>query len=141
MSAFEDFIQRELPKRGYLDSDVPTESIIVRRGAGVRQFDAVTLTDGQVLAMKNGVLQGVSLSAGGGSSGIPTIRTSITHVNTAAMTWNIAHNLGSENVIIQTFDENKAVILPNSITIVDSNTVTVTFSSAQAGTARIIFLD
>lgn len=140
MSAFEDFVQQELPKRGYLNSDVAQETIIIRRGAGPRQFDAVQLAEGEVLALVNGVLTGVSVSdpAVGGYAGL---RKAILPVGTPATTWTITHNLGSENVIIQAFDENKYVLFPDSMRVVDEDTVELTFNSAQAGTARVIFLD
>ena len=132
--AFESFVQTELPKRGYLDSDPAQETIIVRRGVGPRQFDAVTLQDGEVLARVNGALVGVTLAGSG-------IRKSIVPVTVASTQWDIEHNFGSENAIIQCFDENKQVIFPDSITIVDQDTISITFNSFQTGTARIIFLD
>jgi len=138
MSAFEDFVQQELPKRGYLNSDVAQETIIVRRGAGPRKFDAVTLSEGEVLAKVGGVLTSVSLPSLG--AGTP-LRKAILPVTTAATTWTIAHNLNSENVIIQAFDENKYVLFPDAMRIVDADTVELTFHSAQTGTARVVFLD
>lgn len=136
MSAFEDFVQQELPKRGYLNSDPDQETIIVRRGMGPRQFDAVTLAEGEVLAMVGGVLQGTNVSAVGGG-----VRKSITTVVSPVPTWTLTHNLGSENVIVQVFDTSKSVVIPQSIQIIDEDTVEITFGSAQAGVARIIFLD
>ncbi len=130
MSAFEDFVQQELPKRGYLNSDVPQETIIVRRGAGPRQFDAVQLAEGQVLALVNGTLKGMTVG----------VRKFVADFS-AATTWTVTHNLNSENVIIQAFDDTKSVLFPDSMRIVDANTVELTFHTAQAGTARVIFLD
>ena len=138
MSAFEDFVQQELPKRGYLNSDVAQETIIIRRGAGPRQFDAVTLSEGEVLAKVGGVLTSISISGLGAGS---PLRKAILPVVEATATWTIAHNLNSENVIVQAFDENKYVLIPDTIRIVDANTVELTFSTAQAGTARVVFLD
>lgn len=139
MSAFEDFVQQELPKRGYLNTDVSQETIIVRRGAGPRQFDAVQLQEGQVLAMVNGVLTSVSVTdpAIGGSTGIRKAILSFTDEDV----WTVNHNLNSENVIIQAFDENKYVLLPNTMRIVDADTVELTFNTPQTGVARVIFLD
>jgi len=134
MSAFEDFVQVELPKRGYLNTDPAQETIIVRRGAGPRQFDAITLQEGQVLAFVNGALVGLPLAGNG-------IRKAIVPVTTPAMTWVVNHNFNSENVIVQAFDNNKSVIFPDSITINDPDTITITFNTVQSGTARIIFLD
>jgi hypothetical protein len=138
MSAFEDFVQQELPKRGYLNTDVSQETIIIRRGTGPRQFEAVTLSEGQVLAKVNGVLVGVNLNDSGLSG---RLRKAVLTVTTPSATWDIPHNLNSENVIVQAFDENKFVIIPNSIQIVDANTVELTFNTVQSGTARVIFLD
>lgn len=134
MSAFEDFVQVELPKRGYLNTDPPQESIIIRRGAGPRQFDAIQLQEGQVLGVVNGQLAAMPLAGAG-------IRKAIVPVVEAAATWTVTHNFDSENAIVQTFDENKSVIFPESITIVDGDTITIQFNSPQSGTARIVFLD
>lgn len=134
MSAFEDFVQVELPKRGYLNQDPEQESIIVRRGPGPRQFDSIKLEEGQVLGFVNGQLASMPLAGSG-------IRKAIVPVTVAAKVWNVNHNFDSENVIIQCFDENKSVIFPDAITIVDADTISITFHSDQIGTARIIFLD
>lgn len=137
MSAFEDFIQLELPKRGYLNSDVPQESVIIRRGAGPRQFDAITLTEGQVIAFVGGQLQAVSISNLVASG----LKKAILTVAEPAATWEINHNLGYDDVIVQCFDDNRFVLIPDSIQIVDANTVRVTFTNPQQGVARVIFLD
>jgi hypothetical protein len=135
MSAFEDFVTQELPKRGYLNTDVSAETIIVRRGPGPRQFDAVQLGEGQVLAKVGGLLVGVSVKSIGG--GVRSITLPVTNLTT----WVVTHNLGSENVIIQAFDNEKFVLIPNTMQIIDANTVELTFNSPQTGIARVIFLD
>ena len=132
MSAFEDFVQNELPKRGYLNSDVSQETVIVRRGPGPRQFDAITLAEGQMLALVGGVLTGVAITA--------PLRKYV-QAFTSQVTWTVVHNLNSMNVIIQAFDELRFVMIPNTIQIVNANTVQLTFNTAQTGTARVVFLD
>ena len=132
MSAFENFVQQELPKRGYLNSDVGQETIIVRRGPGARQFDAIQLAEGQVLGLVNGVLVGVARSS---------LVRKFVEAFTGVTTWTLVHNLNSENVIIQAFDDNRFVLAPDTIQIVDMNTVQLTFNTDQTGTARAIFLD
>ena len=135
-SPFESFIQTELPKRGYLNDDVPQETIIVRRGMGPRQFDAVTLEEGQVLAYVNGQLAGVNVSVVGGG-----VRKAVLTVTQPTETWELAHNLNSKDVIIQAFDPDGFVIIPDTMQVVDENNVRITFNSALLGVARIIFLD
>lgn len=57
MSAFEDFVQLELPKRPYTEDDPNPESVYVRRGPGPRQTVGVTLTaEGHVPVLKGGVV-------------------------------------------------------------------------------------
>jgi hypothetical protein len=56
----------------------------------------------------------------------------------ASATWNISHNLNSGTVSVQVFDTNGRMLLPNDITIVDKDTVTVTFNTAIAGRASVL---
>jgi NADPH:quinone reductase-like Zn-dependent oxidoreductase len=136
MSAFDDFVQLELPKRPYLNTDPATETVMVRRGTGPRQLQPVALTEGQVLAFVNGQLVGTLVSSLGNG-----VRKAVLPVTTAASTWTITHNLNSMNAIIQIVDTNGYVVLPSEIQITSANVITVTFGTAMAGTARAIFLD
>jgi hypothetical protein len=136
MSAFEDFVQLELPKRPYLSTDVAEETVIVRRGAGPRQLNAVTLTNGQVLGMVGGVLVGTTVASLGNG-----VRKAILNVTVDDAQWDIPHGLNSTNVIVQVVDAAGYVIIPKEIQILDANNITVYFNTAQTGTARVIFLD
>lgn len=140
MSAFESFVQQELPKRGYLNSDVPQETLIIRRGVGPRQFSSVQLAEGEIVALVGGVLTGVRVTDSG-IGGDNIVRKAILTVASPSAVWTITHNLGSENVIVQAFDQDKFVIIPNTIQIVSDNVVELTFNSAMTGVARVIFLD
>lgn len=57
---------------------------------------------------------------------------------TAATSWTATHNLNTEDVIVMVLDDSspRVGIIPDLVTITDSNTVTVSFNVAQAG--RII---
>jgi hypothetical protein len=60
---------------------------------------------------------------------------------TASTTWTVTHNFGTEDVQIEVFDSAsvpKNVLIPDGIEVTDSNTVTITFNTAQAGQAVII---
>lgn len=132
MSAFENFVQVELPKRPYTEADTTGEDVLVRRGPGPRQHVGVPLLDGQVLGKVGGVVQGVSNAA---------LRTYKLTVTVPTTFWDVVHGLGSEEVIVQAFDENKFVIIPDSIQIIDPTNIRLIFGSPQAGVARVIFLD
>jgi NADPH:quinone reductase-like Zn-dependent oxidoreductase len=136
MSAFDDFVQLELPKRPYLNTDPATETVMVRRGSGPRQLQPVALSEGQVLAFVNGELVGTLVSSLGNG-----VRKAVLPVAIAASTWTITHNLNSQNAIIQVVDASGYVVLPNEIQITSANVITVTFGTAMTGTVRAIFLD
>ena len=134
MSAFTDFIQLELPKRPYLETDVQTNSVIIRSGAGPRQLEGVKLLDGQILMNVGGTLQAVNLADVTGDTD--------NHVHiqeSASASWTIAHGGGSENVIVQLFDSTGKQFTPDEITIVDDMNVTVDLSRPTIGKAVVIY--
>lgn len=57
----------------------------------------------------------------------------------AATVWTISHNQGSERHVISIYDNAKKAIIPDEIEIIDANTIQVTFSTAQAGRAFVVF--
>jgi hypothetical protein len=61
---------------------------------------------------------------------------------TAASTWTIAHNLNSMypsvDVTIPFQSNPKHGVLPYNITIVNANTIEITFTFSTVGTARLI---
>ncbi len=131
---FEDFIQLELPKRPWMASDVQEESVIVRRGAGPRQLQGVVLGEGQVLGMKDGVLQGVAAGAGGtGADAVSFVQ------ETPATTWTITHNRNNVNVSVSVYDADGKAFTPDEITVA-ANTVTITVLEASAGHAVLFFI-
>lgn len=56
----------------------------------------------------------------------------------AASTWNITHTLNTAFVLVQIFDGNNQMVIPNNITVNGSSSVTVDFTSAAAGRAVIV---
>jgi hypothetical protein len=61
------------------------------------------------------------------------------HLQTeASLSWTIEHNMNSTSVIVQAFDENNRVIIPDEIESTDNNTVTATFTGVFAGRAVVI---
>ncbi len=58
---------------------------------------------------------------------------------TPAERWQVTHNFLSENVMVQCFDSNGAVVLPTSINVVDETVIEVVFPEAIAGKAIAIY--
>jgi hypothetical protein len=59
---------------------------------------------------------------------------------TPITSWAIAHNGGTENVLVQVYDSTNKVILPDEIEIVDINNITITFAAVQAGKALLTII-
>lgn len=127
---FQDFIQLELPKRPFLEADVPLETVLVRRGPAPRQMAAIALADGEVLGKVGGALAAVTPSS---AAGVQHDQAS------AATTWTITHNRNSDKVIALLIDAAGNKIEADNIAVA-ANTVTVTFIDAQAGKANLMFL-
>ncbi len=58
----------------------------------------------------------------------------------AATSWTVTHSLDTEDVDVMVLDDSspREAIIPDSIVITDSNTVTITFNVAQGGRAIIL---
>lgn len=130
MSAFTDFVQLELPKRPYMDTDSSTETVLIRRGAGPRQLTGLSLNDGEVLGKVGGVLQGVASSSF--SSGTRFEQ------STPSASWTITHNRGDKKAVVQVFDANDDLITPDNVRT-NTNDIVITFGIAFTGYANILF--
>lgn len=134
MSAFTDFIQLELPKRPYLENDVPANSVIIRSGAGPRQLEGVRLLEGQIIMNVGGTVQAVNLADVTGDTD------NHVHVqDSASAQWNIAHGGASENVIVNLYDDLGKQFTPDEITIVDDGNIQVDLSQPTTGKAVVIY--
>jgi hypothetical protein len=56
-------------------------------------------------------------------------------VANAATTWTVPHNLNTPYPIVQVYDINHNMMLPDNVIAIDNNTVEVTFATAAAGVA------
>lgn len=56
------------------------------------------------------------------------------------MKWVLTHNLNTENVLVQVFDNNNSLLIPNSISILDANQIKLTFMAPEAGTAQVVLM-
>lgn len=56
----------------------------------------------------------------------------------AATTWTINHGFGSQSVVVDCYNTVGQLIIPDTVTETSSNTVTVTFVTAQAGSCVVM---
>lgn len=133
-TSFEEFIQLELPKRPFLESDVAAESIIVRRGLGPRQLDAVSMADGEILVKRNGILVSEALNQATASvAGV------IHAQSTPETTWVIPHDKDTRSVVITILDSTYKAIIADEVQVA-TDSITINFLEPQAGHANVIFL-
>lgn len=128
-SDFESFIQIEIPKRPFMETDAEQESVIIRRGQGPRQLQGVKLNEGEALGMRDGKL--VSMEIKGAVSQ--------THVQgEASKHWTIVNEHNSVNVVATLYNVSGKVILADDV-VVTNEQIDVFFVEAQAGRAVLIF--
>lgn len=58
--------------------------------------------------------------------------------DSASSTWTITHDLNTTSVQVQVFDGSGLMIIPDSVTVVDASTVTITFLSPATGRAVLL---
>jgi len=83
-----------------------------------------------------------SLQVTGGITGSMNITNlssgSYTQSFTNQSTWTVQHNLNSAYVVVQTYDTNEELMLPQIIDLTDANTTTISFPVALSGTAVVV---
>lgn len=70
-----------------------------------------------------------------------TINTFLHDQTVASTTWTITHNLNTVSPLVQIYDENHLMIIPDSVEPLSNNAIRVTFSNNQKGTAILMFGD
>lgn len=140
LDSFVQFVQKELFRRPFLNDDPDQESIMVRRGGGPRQLTGLNLNDNELIAKKDGQIIGVSVTEL--SDMVNGAEKKLVYTqNPAALEWVIEHEFNSVHVEIWVTDADGIRIYPDASQAVDANTVKITFTQAQAGTALLRWLD
>lgn len=57
----------------------------------------------------------------------------------AATSWTVTHNLNTTSPLLQVYDDNNLMLIPDSVTPLNNNTMTVTFGTAISGRAVVMF--
>lgn len=145
--AFEAFVQQELPLRPFVPQDGAQESIAIRRGQGPRQMEFLQLEEGQVVVFKNGEITGVPIKGLDGSGPIGGVRNFVADIEIGSelATWTLAHNLNSFNCVAQVYQLNEdgsmQSVIPDSLKLLNANSVELKFSTPIAGKAILSFVD
>jgi hypothetical protein len=90
-------------------------------------------TSGQFLTTDGSGQLSFSSISGGGLGSTTKLNQTI-----AATTWSFAHNLNEKFPVINVYDSNDEIIIPQKIDAVDNNNILIYFSSARTGTAAAV---
>ena len=108
-------------KRSTTSGEKPTTSSIVTGEI------AINVYDGKAFTRKSG-------SVGSQLSNISVDQAATIKQNfTNQSTWVVTHNLNTINPIAQVYDANDYQIIPQTLRVTNSNTITVTFSQQESG--------
>jgi hypothetical protein len=111
-----------------------TASYISGSGGGVGfPFSGSAIITGS-LFVSGSTISGSFVGDGSGITGL-TAGGKIHTQSSAASTWTVSHNLGVQYPNVTVYDNSNNVIIPQTITATDTNTLTLTFGSAVAGYA------
>ncbi len=140
LDAFVTYVQQELFKRPFLNSDTKQESIMLRRGGGPRQLTGLDINDLEVVGKQNGAVGGIPIADLLEISGQQEKKLVFTQED-AAIQWTVEHTYNSTNVEVYVVDASNNRVEPDSITAVDADTVVINFTQAQAGKAFLRWFD
>lgn len=93
------------------------------------------------IAYKDGILWMYTTIDGSDPFWVPltNARTAYVHTQTtAALSWTIKHSLGSASPIVQIYDDQGEMFMPESVSIVDESSVIVRFTQNTAGKAIVV---
>jgi hypothetical protein len=111
-----------------------TASYISGSGGGVGfPFSGSAVVTGS-LYVSGSTISGSFVGDGSGITGL-TAGGKIHTQSSAASTWTVTHNLGVQYPNVTVYNASNEVIIPQTITATDANTLTLTFGSAVAGYA------
>lgn len=69
------------------------------------------------------------------------IDTYVHRQDTAALTWTVTHNLNTVNPVVQIYDDEHKMIIPDRVEPIDNNSVLITLAVANTGTAVVMYGD
>lgn len=75
---------------------------------------------------------------------VPLTPANNTHVHdqsTASTSWTVTHNLNSVSPLVQVYDLDMNMLVPDEVFPIDNDSLTITFGVAQTGRAVVMFGD
>jgi hypothetical protein len=98
-------------------------------------YSGSTLLTGDVLISGSGLVVSGTFGVTGDIIGLSTGSANVSASFNNSQIWTLNHNFGQRFVIVQAFDYDWKQIIPQNITLVNDNTVTLTFETEESGYA------
>ena len=99
---------------------------------------AINVHDGKVFLRRSGSVTATEfIGDGSGLTNLTVSQTATVKQSFTGTTWTVSHNLDTENPIVQAYDSDDYQIVPQSIRITDTDTITITFPNSVSGYAVV----
>jgi len=104
-------------------------------GAGFPFSGSAVITGS--LFVSGSTISGSFVGNGSGLTDIVLEDTTVSQSFSSTTTVTVSHNFSSNNILVNVYDENNSMFFPQSVTLTDTNTVDVTFSTPKSGFAVV----
>ena len=123
---------------GELAINVHDGKVFLRRSGSVDDIRQV-VTDEFTgsLAVSGSVTATEFIGDGSGLTNLTVAQTATVKQSFTGTTWTVSHNLDTENPIVQAYDNDNYQVIPQTIRITDSDTITITFPNSVSGYAVV----
>ena len=123
---------------GELAINVHDGKVFLRRSGSVDDIRQVVTDEFTGSLSVSGSVTAISfVGDGSGLTNITVDQAATVKQSFTGTTWTVSHNLNAPNPIVQAYDSNDYQIVPQSIRITDSDTVTITFPNSVTGYAVV----
>lgn len=123
---------------GEIAINVYDGKVFLRRSGSVDDIrEVVTNEYSGAVAISGSVTATSFIGDGSGLTNITVDQSATVKQSFTGTTWVVSHNLGAPNPIVQAYDNDDYQIVPQSIRITDSDTVTITFPQSVTGYAVV----
>lgn len=123
---------------GELAINVHDGKVFLRRSGSVDDIRQVVTDEFTGSLSVSGSVTATSfVGDGSGLTNITVDQSATVKQSFTGTTWTVSHNLNAPNPIVQAYDNDDYQIVPQSIRITDSDTVTITFPNSVTGYAVV----
>ena len=123
---------------GELAINVYDGKVFLRKSGSVDEVQEVITNDYSGSINVDGAITASFFKGdGSGLTNLTVAQTATVKQSFTGTTWTVSHNLDTENPIVQAYDNDNYQVIPQTIRITDSDTITITFPNSVSGYAVV----